>query len=247
MKKIFYIANWKMNKTMSECCDFFEEFLSLYQSAENKEIVFCPSFTTLFCLDNINGLKDSSNIFFGAQNVSDQVDGPYTGEISVGMLNDTRSQYCIVGHSERRSIYKESDEMINNKIKLLIDSEIIPILCVGESWEERKDNKGNQIVLNQLSSCLKGVQKNKIIIAYEPIWAIGTGKNANIDDISDMNSIIKNQMNKLGYIDEEFYILYGGSVNIDNVKALRGAKYIDGFLIGGASLKADSFFKLIKR
>ena len=145
MNKIFYIANWKMNKTVSECKDFFERFLSSYHSSGNEEIVFCPSFISLSKLDNMKISSNFDNISFGAQNVSHKKTGSYTGEVSVDMLKDTCSAFCIVGHSERRSIYKESDDMINNKIKLLISSNIRPILCIGETWKERQSGISKKI------------------------------------------------------------------------------------------------------
>ena len=132
-------------------------------------------------------------------------------------------------------------------IKLLIEFGITPILCVGESLVQRENNEGKLLISNQLSACLKNIDTNLIIIAYEPIWAIGTGQSATVEDISEMNSTIKKHMNKLGYKDDQFYILYGGSVNIDNAKVLKTAESINGFLIGGASLDADNFLELIKR
>ena len=247
MDEIFYIANWKMNKTVSESNDFFDLFLREYKMVETNKIVFCPSFISLSKVSDLHILNNSKNISFGAQNVSNKSSGAYTGEISVDMLKDTCASYCIVGHSERRSVYKESDSIINEKLKLLIKAKITPILCIGESWEEREKDEGEKAILHQLSCCLKGLDKSDIIIAYEPIWAIGTGQNASVNDISNMNIVIKNHMNRLGYIDEQFYILYGGSVDIDNVNVLKSAEYINGFLIGGASLMADNFLKLIKR
>ena len=241
MNKIFYIANWKMNKTVIESKSFIETFLSSYQKSEDKDIVLCPSVIALSKLGNFEGIS------FGAQNVNEQKSGAYTGEISVGMLKELNIKYCIVGHSERRALYKETDNVINDKIKLLVEANITPILCIGETWEQRQDAIGEEIVSNQLSSCLDGLEACEIIIAYEPIWAIGTGLSANLEDISCMNTVIKKQMNKLGYMDDQFYILYGGSVNINNVKVLKSAEYIGGFLIGGASLEADNFLDLIKR
>ena len=192
MDKIFYIANWKMNKTVSESNDFFDLFLREYKMVETNKIVFCPSFISLSKVSDLHILNNSKNISFGAQNVSNKSSGAYTGEISVDMLKDTCASYCIVGHSERRSVYKESDSIINEKLKLLIKAKITPILCIGESWEEREKDEGEKAILHQLSCCLKGLDKSDIIIAYEPIWAIGTGQNASVNDISNMNIVIKN-------------------------------------------------------
>jgi len=247
MNKIFYIANWKMNKSFNDSESFINKLLINLDSTDNNEVVICPSFISLAKLDSTNRFKESAGISFGAQNVSDQKHGAFTGDVSVEMLKDTLSKYCIVGHSERRLLYRESDRQINKKIKLLIEFDIIPILCVGESLEQRKNNESEIVISNQLSACLKDIGEKRLIIAYEPVWAIGTGKSATIQDISKMNSSIKKQMNKLGFIDEQFYILYGGSVNIENVKVLKTAKHINGFLIGGASLEVDKFLELIKR
>jgi len=247
MNNRIYIANWKMNITSKEAKSFFEKFLVLYKSSANKEVVFCPSFTTLVSSVQSKLLNNSDKIYIGSQNVSNKKLGAHTGEISVGMLKEIGVEYCIVGHSERRSVYFESNEMVNNKIKLLIEDKITPILCVGETLEEREDGKSDQIVLEQLSSCLKDICPFKVVIAYEPIWAIGTGKNAIVEDISHMNTIIKNHMNKLGYIDKQFYILYGGSVNINNLSIIDKASFLNGFLIGGASLEPESFWGIIKK
>tara|TARA_Y100001970_G_scaffold289711_1_gene420954 strand:- start:1164 stop:1907 length:744 start_codon:yes stop_codon:yes gene_type:complete len=246
MNNKIYIANWKMNITSKEANSFFEKFLSLYQSSHNKEIIFCPSFTTLFSSKKNKLLNNSENIYLGAQNVNNKKSGAHTGEISVSMVKEIGIDYCIVGHSERRSIYNESNQIVNEKLKLLIENKIKPILCIGETLEQRESNDSDKVVLNQLSCCLDGVSPSEIIIAYEPVWAIGSGKNANIDDISNMNKVIKNHMNKLGYIDGQFYILYGGSVNIDNLSTINKASFLDGFLIGGASLRPENFWNIIK-
>ena len=247
MNKLLYIANWKMNKNFEESELFLDKFLSNFNIKNDIEVVICPSFLTLAKLDTISRYKNASKLSFGAQNVSDQKYGAFTGDISVEMLKDVKPNYCIVGHSERRQLYNESDSQINKKIKLLIEFGITPILCVGESLVQRENNEGKLLISNQLSACLKNIDTNLIIIAYEPIWAIGTGQSATVEDISEMNSTIKKQMNKLGYKDDQFYILYGGSVNIDNAKVLKTAESINGFLIGGASLDADNFLELIKK
>ena len=231
--------------TVKESEAFFEDFLSLYSKADEKEVIFCPSFTTLpNVLEKYNHIE---NISFGAQNVSGMDSGAYTGEISAGMLNDLEVRYCIVGHSERRNGHAETDQDINQKVKALINKGIIPILCVGETLTERESYQSNKIIANQLSECLCDIKKNKIIIAYEPIWAIGSGKSASVEDISSMNINIKNYMNGLGYVNEQFYILYGGSVGIDNILSIKDASFLDGFLIGGASLCSNTFWKMIDK
>ena len=245
MNKKIYIANWKMNISAKESENFLTKFIILSKSLDDKEIIFCPSFTTLPNL--IRKYDNLDNICFGAQNVGAKESGAYTGEVSASMLKELSCKYCIIGHSERRELYHESNSSINQKIKLLIDNNIIPILCVGETLEEKEQGQGDIIVTNQLSLCLDNVEKNNIIIAYEPVWAIGTGKNATIDDISRMNETIGAHMNKLGYINEQFYILYGGSVNINNLLDIKEASLLNGFLIGGASLDPDSFWKIVEK
>jgi len=247
MNSNIYIANWKMNITSKEANSFFNKFLSLHQRSSDRKIIFCPSFTTLATSVQSALFNDSNEIYFGAQNVSDKKSGAHTGEISVSMLKEIGIDYCIVGHSERRAIYSESSEVVNNKIKLLIENKIKPILCIGETLEQRENNNSDEVVLEQLSVCLKEIPTSEIIIAYEPVWAIGTGKNANVSDISAMNTVIKNHMNKLGYIDEQFYILYGGSVNISNLSIIDKASFLSGFLIGGASLEPENFWNIVKR
>ena len=247
MNRKIYIANWKMNITAKEANSFFNKFLSLHQKSSNRKIIFCPSFTTLASSMQSNLLNSSNEIYFGAQNVSDKKSGAHTGEISISMLKEIGIDYCIVGHSERRTIYGESSKVINEKIKLLIENNIKPILCIGETLEERESGNSNEIVLNQLSVCLKEISPSEIIVAYEPVWAIGTGKNASVNDISTMNTVIKNHMNKLGYINEQFYILYGGSVNISNLSIIDKASFLNGFLIGGASLEPENFWNIVRR
>ena len=245
MDKFFYIANWKMNITVDQSRAFFEDFLSFYDSSSNKEVVFCPSFTTLpYAMKACTGIDKVS---FGAQNVSNADSGAHTGEVSANMLSELGLKYCIIGHSERRQFYNESNKFVNQKLKILISNNIVPILCVGETLAEREANKSNEVISRQLSECLFSSEKNNIIIAYEPIWAIGSGKSASIEDISDMNDFIKKYMNKLGYIDDQFYILYGGSVGIDNLLSIKDASFLNGFLVGGASLCPTEFWKIIDK
>ena len=236
-----------MNITSKEANSFFEKFLPLYKTNPGKEVVFCPSFTTLVSSVQAGLLKGLDQICFGAQNVSNKKSGAYTGEISIEMLKEVGIEYCIVGHSERRAFYSETNQIVNDKIKLLIENKVTPILCVGETLENKENGKSDQVVVEQISACLKDIDPFKLIIAYEPVWAIGTCKNANVEDISHMNTIIKNHMNKLGYIDEEFYILYGGSVNIRNLSIIDRASFLNGFLIGGASLEPENFWNIIDR
>ena len=245
-KMMFYIANWKMNFNIQESIKYLEIFSNYFKSNDKIEVVFCPTYTSLAGLINNNIL---SLVKYGTQNVSYEESGAHTGEISIKMLLELSWQYCIVGHSERRTLYSETNRNINQKINLLLRNNIIPILCVGETVEERKSNNSNNIVTHQLSSCLKEVnlEENKILIAYEPVWAIGSGDNATTSDISLMNKTIINHMNTLGYNNDQFYILYGGSVDISNILDLKLAEYLNGFLIGGASLDPINFWNIINK
>ncbi|MAV64553.1 MAG: triose-phosphate isomerase [Candidatus Marinimicrobia bacterium] len=243
-----YIANWKMNLNAEEANQYISDFISIYKPDCNKEIVFCPSFTNLPIISNkVNGLE---RISFGAQNINENDCGSYTGEISASMIKQLCCKYGIVGHSERRKYFKETDQIINKKIKQLIYNNIIPVLCVGENYRHRELGISNDVVEKQMFDCLKGIatkSKNKILIAYEPVWAIGSGQSAEVKDISSMNSVIRNCMITLGFNIEQFYILYGGSVDIDNVINLKSSDYLSGFLIGGASLNVQKFWNLIKK
>ena len=236
-----------MNFTVSESIEFSNNILKPISNFKNKnfEVIICPSFMSL----PFNYQILSSLVKFGAQNISHNhgKNGSYTGEISANMLSDLQVQYCIVGHSERRQNYNESNKLINQKLKILINNNIVPILCVGESLGEKELSQSDSVISSQLSECLYGIEKTNIIVAYEPIWAIGSGKSASVEDISNMNNLIRNCMNKLGYINDQFYILYGGSVGIDNLLSIKEASLLDGFLIGGASLQASTFWKIIDK
>ena len=242
---IFYIANWKMNFNIQESIQYLKDFSNCYEKTNNKEVVFCPTYTSL-----AGTVKHRLNLVeYGAQNVNCYESGAHTGEISISMLNELSCKYCIVGHSERRALYSESNHSINLKVKLLLENNIVPILCAGETKEERQNDNSYNVVETQLSRCLEGVDlsENKILIAYEPIWAIGSGVNATISDISLMNKTIVRHMNTLGYKNDQFYILYGGSVNISNILDLKLAEYLNGFLIGGASLNPLGFWDIINK
>jgi len=242
---IFYVANWKMNFNIEESRKYLKEFSNSYQKTKDRRVVFCPTYTSLAGLINTR----LSSVEYGAQNISHQKLGAHTGEISVSMLNELHCGYCIIGHSERRILYSENNENINLKIKLLLENNITPLLCVGETKKERESGDSSNIIINQLSDCLEGINlfESKILIAYEPVWAIGSGDTAKTSDISLMNKTIVTHMNTLGYNNDQFYILYGGSVNINNILDLKSAEYLNGFLIGGASLDPLGFWNIINK
>ena len=228
----FFVANWKLNGNF-QFIDQFINNISLPKD-NSKCVVICP---TSIHLDYMS--KNKKGFYVGAQNVSEYDEGAFTGEISAQSLSDLNVSFCIVGHSERRSLYKETDNAINDKIKLLVEANITPILCIGETWEQRQDAIGEEIVSNQLSSCLDGLEACEIIIAYEPIWAIGSGNSCNTEQIIEVSSEVKSLCG------ESTPFIYGGSVNEDNCKELLSQNEIDGLLVGSASLSLDSFNKMI--
>lgn len=245
IRKILLVANWKMNKTQGEAQAFCEEFLPLVKEVDKIDIAICPPFTSLYILKQM--LSDSL-VKLGAQNMYAAEKGAYTGEISPLMLKDAGCTYVIIGHSERRQVLGESDEEINGKMLLALEAGLIPILCVGETLDERESNRAEEVVARQLEASLQGVKPEALVIAYEPVWAIGSGKNASTDDAGMMCSFIRTNIEKLlgAEAAAASQILYGGSVNESNLKDFLQVTDIDGALVGGASLAADSWLKLVR-
>lgn len=245
MRQTLIAGNWKMNMTSAEAENFADELLKL-NPKKNGEVLICPPFTALYPL----GKKlAGSGIKLGAQNVFAEDSGAYTGEISPAMLVDLGAEYVIVGHSERRQIFNESNECVNKKLLKLQEKDLNPILCIGETLEEREAGKEFDLVKSQLSACLKDVNEEKLkdlVIAYEPIWAIGTGMSASADDAEAMCKFIRQELeNNFGQVSKEIRILYGGSVKPATIKELMAKENVDGALVGGASLKAADFAKLV--
>lgn len=246
-KSFIIAANWKMNKTMEEVCSFIERLNSFEWNIKNKVILF-PSFPYLIFLKQ---LLKGKKALCGAQNMHWEDSGAYTGEVAPAMLKDLGCRYCIVGHSERRNILLETDNMINKKILSAIKNDIVPILCIGESIKERKNNTYKSTIMRQLKEDLSGLspeKAEKLIIAYEPLWAIGTGLNANAEQVYEMHQYIKWVLIELfgNIASSKVPILYGGSVKSSNVKDLAIIENVYGFLIGGASLKIEDFLSIIK-
>ncbi|MDO5724826.1 MAG: triose-phosphate isomerase [Tissierellia bacterium] len=246
MRKKLIAGNWKMNKTANETKEFFEE-LKKYDLNKDVNMVICPPFSSLDRA--VNAAKDIG-VAIGAQNMSDQESGAFTGEISANMLLDLGVEYVILGHSERREIFNEQDGYINSKVRYAIEKNLIPILCIGETLEEREADGHFDKVKSQIEKDFENISAEdaiKVIIAYEPIWAIGTGKTATAKDASEMCHFIREEIKKM-YNDEvanNISILYGGSVKPANVNELMNAPDIDGALVGGASLKAEDYSKLV--
>ena len=248
IKKPIVAANWKMYKTPQEGVHFISELNNLLLDKEKPSIIFCPPFTSLF---HMNEMISDLDISLGAQNVYFEKDGAFTGEISMNMLKSCGVQYVIVGHSERRHIFNESNKDTNKKLQTVLENDIVPILCVGEKLEDRESGNTRMILMEQLKDGLVGINKDMIdrmIIAYEPVWAIGTGVNALPSQVEESHAMIWEILLELydNNIKNNIPILYGGSVKPDNSEELIRTNGVDGFLIGGASLNLDMFSKIIE-
>ncbi len=246
-RKPVIAGNWKMFNTTSEAATLVNELSSLVARFNDREIVVCPPFTALAA---VRPILDETGIKLGAQNVHWEEKGAFTGEISPAMLKDAGCDYVILGHSERRQFFAETDENVNRKLKSVLKAGLIPIVCVGESLSEREAGITSTVVSRQIKIGLDGIDAEsakKIIIAYEPIWAIGTGRTASAADANAVCAFIRLTLTgMLGTpVADAIRIQYGGSVKPDNVDELMGSSDIDGALVGGASLKADDFGRIV--
>ena len=249
MRKKLVAGNWKMNKTLFESNSLLINIKQLFNEGITGKVnvIVCPPFINLYSANEI--LKDTE-IKLGGQNIYQKNEGAFTGEISAKMLKSVGCDYVIIGHSERRQYFSENNNEINLKAKIALENDLIPIICVGETLEQRENGTYLKVVQQQVIDCLKEIDiknLNKIIIAYEPVWAIGTGKTATPEQANEMHKFIRKNISDLygQVISENIIILYGGSVNDNNAKELFSMSDIDGGLIGGASLKADSFSKIV--
>ena len=246
MRRKVIAGNWKMNMLPNEAIDYIQAFEPLVKDAK-AEVILCVPYTDLFyCLMNAQG----TNIKIGAQNMHFAETGAYTGEVSAKMLKSIGVEYVIIGHSERRQYYNETDETVNKKLKAAFENELKPIVCVGESLEEREAGKTEEIITSQTRLALEGLTNEQVkatIIAYEPIWAIGTGKTATSEDANNSIKAIREEVKRIygEEVSEEVIIQYGGSVKSSNAKELFTTSDIDGGLVGGASLKPDEFSKIV--
>ena len=248
MRTPIIAANWKMHKTRVEAQEFLKKFASEVEDISQVEIVIGPSFT---CLDTLERKITDSKIKLAAQNMSWEEEGAYTGEISPLMLEDLSCEYVILGHSERRNIFEEDDETINKKLHTAFDHGLTPILCVGESQEERSQGKTEAVLSEELEKDLENLPAEsiaKMVIAYEPIWAIGTGESASPSDAQHGCEFVRTRVGELTSWDtaEEIRLQYGGSIKPRNAKQLMSQPDIDGGLIGSASLAPDSFSEIIR-
>lgn len=248
LRKPIIAANWKMNKTLSEAASFVQEIKGLLPSGEKVDAVICAP--ALFLDMLVDDTKDLQ-VGIGAQNMHYEESGAFTGEISPVMLSDLGVQYIIIGHSERRTLFGETNEIVNKKVHAAYSHNLTPIICVGETLEEREAGKTNALVKEQVTEAFKGVsadQAKAAVIAYEPIWAIGTGKTASSQDANDVCALIRNTIGELydQATAEAIRIQYGGSVKPGNIKEMMAESDIDGALVGGASLEAASFLQLLE-
>lgn len=248
MKKIIVIGNWKMYKTEEETVKFIEELVPLVADIEIPIYLAVP-FTSISAAAKATS---KANIVIGAQNMNDASEGAFTGEISAKMLKNAGADFVLLGHSERRQIFKETDNFINHKVIRAIKDDLQPVLCVGETIQEREEGKTEEILKKQLTIGLNGVLKEdaeELIIAYEPVWAIGTGKTATPQIAEKAHAFIRKFLDNFFGKREalEIPILYGGSVKPENIADLIKEEDINGALVGGASLNAQTFYQIIKR
>lgn len=243
MNSSLIVANWKLNKSLDETRRFINDFVPLIKDTRDIDVVIAPPFTSLYvaCL----ALK-YTNIMLSAQDVFYEDKGAYTGEVSPVMLVDAGCSHVIVGHSERRQYFRETDEIINKKINASIRHNLMVIFCIGESLAEREQGRTYNILRGQLERGLKQIAPENLVIAYEPVWAIGTGKTATPSQAQDAHKYIREWLvSYYGDEAEEIRIIYGGSVTPENINSLMECNDVQGALVGGASLRADSFAKIV--
>ena len=237
MRKVIIAGNWKMHKNQAESLAFVQEFKSKIDNLpEGREVLLCAPFTSLTPMSkHLHG----SRIMLGAQNIHWSEEGAYTGEIAGSMLTEIGVDYVIVGHSERRQYFGETDETVNQRLKAAQKHHLKPILCVGETKEQRDAGETENIIINQLKANLVDIDQSKLVIAYEPIWAIGTGDTCAASEANRVIGVIRQQLDN-----RDVSIQYGGSVKPNNVDEIMAQPEIDGALVGGASLSADSFGRI---
>ena len=247
MRKPIIAGNWKMNKTPDEAKRLVDALIPLVRGAHDVDVVVCPPFV---CIPAAAEALKGSNVRLGAQNMHFEASGAYTGEVSADMLTSLGVEYVILGHSERRQYFGETDETVNKRARAALEANITPIICVGETLEQREKGVTDAIVSKQTTAALAGFEPEeavKVVIAYEPIWAIGTGKTATSEDANATIKIIRDAIASVygAKIAEEVRIQYGGSMKPKNAKELMAMPEIDGGLIGGASLKSEDFAKVV--
>jgi len=248
MRRPIIAGNWKMNNTINEAVELVNGLKRELADVNSVDIVVSPGFTAL---SDVNELIMDSNIKLSAQNVYWQESGAFTGEVSTPMLKDAGCTYVIVGHSERRQYFNETNETVNKRLKAALAGGLNVIVCVGEVLEEREANKTFDVIRNQVQGSLQGISKldmNSVVLAYEPVWAIGTGKTASPEQAQEVHHYIRSLLKEIFDVETaaQIRIQYGGSVKPDNIKELMQKEDVDGALVGGASLKIDLFSDIVK-
>ncbi len=246
-RKPILAGNWKMNKTVAEAKELASKLIPLVSGARDRDIVLAPTFTALH---TVSEAIKGTNISLSAQNLHWEDKGAFTGEISAEMLLDLGCKYVIIGHSERRQFFGETDDTVNKKVKQALKKGLLPIMCVGETLAEREAGKLNEVISRQVTGGLKDIgadDMKKMVLAYEPVWAIGTGKTATPEQANEVHTLIRGKVKSLydAGTAEGIRIQYGGSVTPENVSQLMNMPDIDGALVGGASLKPESFAALV--
>ncbi len=248
MRTPLIAGNWKMYKTAGESAAFVREFLPMVQGVTAVQIVLAPAFPSLSV---VASLTSGTNVGVASQNVHFAPEGAYTGEVSPAMAKDAGARFAIIGHSERRQYFAETDDSVNRKVKAALAAGLLPILCLGETLSEREAGKTFEVVERQLRAGLDGIAAAaapKVVVAYEPVWAIGTGKTATPAQAQEVHAFLRRTLAEMwgGGGADDVRILYGGSVKPDNIADLMAKEDIDGALVGGASLKADAFARIVK-
>jgi triosephosphate isomerase len=249
MRTPFIAANWKMYKTVHEAVAFIKEFRQLAEPLHDVEIVVAPPFTAL---RPVAEAAHASNVGIAGQNLHWEREGAFTGEVSAGMLKEAGAEYVIIGHSERRRLFGETDETVNRKVMAAVGALLTPIVCIGETLEQRDANETLAVLDRQIKQGLDGLTADQIaalVVAYEPVWAIGTGRNATPAQAGEAHAHIRARLRQWfgGVAADQCHIIYGGSVKPDNVRELAALPDVDGALVGGASLEVRSFFEIVSR
>ena len=248
MRRYIVAGNWKMHKTADEAVNLAIALIPLVSDVRSVEVVLCPPFTAL---SQVGEVLKGSGLYLGAQNMHQELQGAYTGEISASMLLPLGVSHVILGHSERRHYFTETNPQIRDKVEAALKTGLTPILCVGETLTEREAGETESVVAGQLEGCLEGIeisQAEDLVVAYEPVWAIGTGKTATPEQAQEVHAFIRAKLTQFFGVDlsGKMRIQYGGSVKPDNATELMGQPDIEGALVGGASLDADSFASIVR-
>ena len=247
MRTPFVAANWKMHKTVHDAVAFVKEFRKLVQDVHDVEVIVAPPFTALHAVAEA---AHASNIGVAGQNLHWEREGAFTGEVSAAMVKEAGAEYVIVGHSERRRLFGDTDETVNRRVLAAVAAHLTPIFCIGETLEERDRGETMAILDRQIKAGLDGLTADQIaalVVAYEPVWAIGTGRNATAAQAGDAHAHIRGRLRQWfgGNAAEQCHIIYGGSVKPDNIRELTSLADVDGALVGGASLEVRSFHQIV--